>query len=140
MDEQDGSRHTPPSPGGRKGRGGRPAKADSERLKTVPLRMTDSERQEAQEQANEAGLSLSAYLRARTLGKRVRSIVPAVNRAAYAELARTTANLNQIAAHLNAGGGTDTSVMGLRQLLEQAAQEVRILRLALLGIQQEGDE
>lgn len=136
MDEADANRHTPPSPGGRKRIGGRPAKPESERLKNVPLRMTDAERRQAEDQARAAGLTLSAYLRARVLGKTVRGVVPAVNRAAYAELARTTANINQIAAHMNAGGDAPA---GLRDLLEEAAREVRILRLQLLGIQ-EGEE
>lgn len=128
--------HTPPSQGGGKGRGGRPSKSDADLMKNVPLRMTAGERQQAEEAATAAGLTLSAYLRSRTLGKAVKGIVPAVNRQAYAELSRSTSNLNQIAAHLNSGNHVDLE--SLRRLLTSTADEVRRLRLALLGIEENG--
>lgn len=117
----------------RKRAGGRPKKPESERLKNVPLRMTSAERAEAEKSAAEAGLTLSAYLRDRTLGKPLKAVVPAINREAYAELARLAGNLNQIAAHMNATGDM-TVLPALPALIADLDREVKILRLALLGI------
>lgn len=118
--------------------GGRPAKPESEKLKNVPLRMTAAERQEAEKNASDAGLTLSAYLRDRTLGKPLKATVPAINREAYAELARLAGNLNQIAAHMNATGEM-TDLIVLRAMIDDLNREVKILRLALLGIVERED-
>lgn len=126
-----------PLPGGRKRAGGRPAKSESERLKNVPLRMTAAERQEAEKNAADAGLTLSAYLRDRTLGKPVRGVVPAINREAYAELARLAGNLNQVAAHLNAGTMSPDWML-LHDMLSEIRREVGKLRLDLLGVTESG--
>ncbi|MEP7452166.1 hypothetical protein [Phyllobacterium sp. SB3] len=127
--------HTPPSPGGRKRRGGRPLVPDAERRRrSASIRFSPAESLDLAVAAGAAGLTLSAYLRARVLGHQVRGPVPELNRNAYSELARTTANLNQIAAHLNGGGAYSDD---LRRLLESAARETRGLRLALLGISED---
>jgi len=117
----------------RKKAGGRPKKPESEQLKNVPLRMTAAERSEAEKNAADAGLTLSAYLRERTLGKPIKAVVPAINRGAYSELARLAGNLNQIAAHMNASGQTPDLIL-LRTMIDDLSREVKILRLALLGI------
>ncbi len=64
-----------------------------------------------------------------------RATVPPLNVHAYGELARTTANLNQVTRHLNEGGQLDAATAaGLAVVLERLGGEVRALRLGLLGI------
>jgi len=126
------NKHTPPSVGRKKT--GRPAKSEADKLKNVPLRMTDSERAGAESNAIEAGLSLSAYLRARTLGKHLKSTVPAINREVYSELARLAGNLNQIAAHMNTTQHQTIDLIALRAIIDGLVSEVKTLRLALLGV------
>ena len=60
------------------------------------------------------------------------SMVAAINRAQYAELARLSANLNQLTRHANAGN----QVVIADALLERLRAEVSALRLALIGLAQ----
>ncbi len=63
------------------------------------------------------------------------AVVPAVNREAWVALARTASNLNQLTAHLNAGHLPGAPhPMYLSDLLVTLTEEVRALRLALLGV------
>jgi len=79
---------------------------------------------------------MGAYVRGAVLAQRPPpSVVPAVNREAWVALARTASNLNQLSAHLNAGhlpGAVNP--VSLRDLLVALTEEVRALRLALLGV------
>jgi len=90
--------------------------------------------------AGGAGLTgwrdVGAYVRRAIMAQRSpRATVPPLNIQAYGELARTTANLNQVTRHLNEGGQLDaTTAAGLAVVLERLDGEVRALRLGLLGI------
>jgi len=76
---------------------------------------------------------VGAYVRVAVMAQRpLRAVVPEVNRGAWGELARTTANLNQIAAHLNGGGRFDErGTARLAQALDALRAEMRVLRLTL---------
>ena len=80
--------------------------------------------------------------------------VPAINRQAFAAFARTAANLNQLARHLNTekviaenqGRGhrvvVESTINGavLRELLQQCLTEMKALRHDLIGYSQETEE
>ncbi len=100
----------------------------------IKVRLNDAERAELGRRATTAGMAeIGTYLRRAVLAQRPpRAVVPEVNRGAWGELARTTANLNQIAAHLNGGGRFDErGTPRLAQALDALRAEVRALRLTL---------
>ena len=89
----------------RHARPGRPAKPAGEtRVAGVALRLTASERDRLQQQAERAGLPLSTYCRRVLLGHEVQPAITATDAAALADLNRVGVNLNQIARQLNARG------------------------------------
>lgn len=57
--------------------------------------------------------------------------IPAINREAWTQLARSAANLNQIARHLNEGGAV---------MLDELADELAEFRRALIGAREDDDE
>jgi hypothetical protein len=74
----------------------------------------------------------SEWLRRAGLAKRLAPAIPAVNREAWAALARTSANLNQIARSMNAAGQIrDADLVGI---LAELHGQVQALRLDLVGI------
>ncbi len=78
------------------------------------------------------GMERSEWLRRAGLGKRLAPAIPAVNREAWVALARTSANLNQIARAMNAAGQIrDADLVGI---LAELHGQVAALRLDLVGI------
>jgi len=76
------------------------------------------------------GLTPAQWLREAALSRRLPSPpVPAINREQYADLARLSANLNQLTKLANSG----QTVTVADALLQRLADEVGRLRLALLG-------
>ncbi len=118
-------------------RGGRPRKLAGERRgEHIAVYVTRSERDELERRAAAAGITeVGAYVRRAILAQRPpRGVVPAINREAWWSLARATANLNQIAAHLNGGGRFDErGTARLAPALDALREEVRRLRLDLNG-------
>ena len=116
-------------------RGGRPRKTAGERrTEHIAVYVTRLERDELERRAAVAGIAeVGAYVRRAILAQRPpRAVAPTVNRDAWRELARATANLNQIAAHLNDGGRFDErGTARLAQALDALRAEVRALRLTL---------
>ncbi len=127
---------------GERRRPGRPAKAAGERRDTViGVRVNAGERALLADRAAAAGWDVGTYLREAGLRRRVVGTVPAVNVEAWRALARTTSNLNQLTAHLNAGHRPDpTGTRRLGETLTALAEAVRALRLALLGVTPEAVE
>ena len=115
----------------RRRKGGRP-KGDPAAVRaiTIGVRVSPSEYAALKDKAAHMGVTPAQWLRQAALSRRLPSPpVPAINRAAYAELARLSANLNQLAWHANRG----ESVQVDADLLRRLAFEVRQLRLALIG-------
>jgi hypothetical protein len=115
----------------RRRKGGRP-KGDPAALRamTIGVRVSPSEYAVLKDKAAHMGVTPAQWLRQAALSRRLPSPpVPAINRAAYAELARLSANLNQLARHANRG----ESVQVGADLLHQLGLEVRRLRLSLIG-------
>ncbi len=127
---------------GERRRPGRPAKAAAERRDAViGVRVNAGERALLADRAAAAGWDVGTYLREAGLRRRIVGAVPAVNVEAWRALARTTSNLNQLTAHLNAGHRPDpTGTRRLGETLTALAEAVRVLRLALLGVTPEAVE
>lgn len=97
--------------------------------KPVEFYLAENERETIEAKAREAGLPLSSFVRKAALGQKV-ATVPQPNAAKWEQLARLSANVNQIARAANAG--TVVSVDG--ELLREVATLVRHLRLNLVGV------
>ena len=119
---------TPP----RKGRGGRPKGDPSAvRASTIGVRVSAEEYAALRAKAEQMGMTPAQWLREAALSRRLPSPpVPAANRQQYAELARLSANLNQLAHGANIGQNVAVN----DALLQRLAGEVSRLRLALLGV------
>lgn len=108
---------------------------------TASTYLSPAEREQVQAKADAAHLTLAAFLRKAALGQRVHA-VPSGNAAKWAELARTTAALSNLAKHANAEakrqreqeGAAVVSIDLPPDLLENLRGEVEALRRDLLGI------
>jgi hypothetical protein len=109
----------------------RPPLPDHERKRPTTVWMSADEVQRVDAKASAAGVSRAEFLRQSALGQRVVAAAPEANRMAWAQLARTTSNLNQLVYHLNAGGQTDPD--NVRSTVEQLRDEVATLRRELIG-------
>jgi hypothetical protein len=99
----------------------------------IGVRVSASERATVCERANTMHMKPAEWLRTAALSRRLpRPPVAAINRAQYVELARLSANLNQLTRLANEGQRVTVS----SGLLERLSETQR-LRLALLGIQGE---
>lgn len=114
--------------------------ADSERARTSyqTFRVTPAESAELVGHARAAGLSVSQLVRSRVLGLRAPvAAAPLLNRQAYTELARTAANLNQLAHHLNqvqvSGQAQVIDLAAARALIQKTLDELAGLRADLIG-------
>lgn len=113
---------------------------------TASTYLSPAEREQVQAKADAAHLTLAAFLRKAALGQRVHA-VPTGNAAKWAELARTTAALSNLAKHANAEakrqreqeqeGGAVVLIDVPPDLLERIRAEVESLRRDLLGIEGE---
>lgn len=116
----------------RRSQGGRP-KGDPAALRvcTIGVRVSPAEYAALRAKADAMGMAPAQWLREAALSRRLPSPpVPAINRAQYAELARLSANLNQLAHAVNIG----QPVAVADALLQRLAAEVTRLRLALLAV------
>ncbi len=109
----------------------------AKRTHTISVRVHAGEYATLDARRDAAGIKeMGAYVRQAVLAQRPPpAVVPAVNREAWVALARTASNLNQLTAHLNAGhlpGAPDS--IHLNALLVTLTEEVRTLRLTLLGV------
>lgn len=122
----------------------RPLLSPQQLKTTASTYLSPAERTQVQAKADAAHLSLAAFLRRAALGQRVHA-VPTGNAAKWAELARTTSALSNLAKHANAeakrqreGGGAVVLIDVPPDLLERLRAEVEALRRELLGM--EGNE
>lgn len=123
----------------------RPLLSPQQLKTTASTYLSPTERAQVQAKADAAHLTLAAFLRKAALGQRVHA-VPTGNATKWAELARTTSALSNLAKHANAeakrqreqddGGVVLIDVPP--DLLADLRAEVEALRRDLLGI--EGSE
>lgn len=112
-------------------RGGRP-KGDplAVRASTIGVRVSAEEYAALRAKAEQMGMTPAQWLRQAALSRRLPSPpVPPINREQYAQLARLAANLNQLTRLANEG----RPVIVSDALLQQTADELKRLRLALIG-------
>jgi hypothetical protein len=107
------------------------------RSATIGVRVSASEYERLRAKAAQMYMSPAQWLREAALSRKLPSPpVAAVNREQYAELARLSANLNQLARLANEG----RRVTIADGLLVRLSTEARKLRLALLGSEGAADD
>ena len=118
---------TPPP----RGRGGRPKNAPGTvRDVTIGVRVAPAEFTALTAKAEQMGMTPAHWLREAALSRRLPSPpVSPINREEYAELARLSSNLNQLARLANSGQPVTVG----DALLQRLTAEVGRLRLALIG-------
>jgi len=122
----------------RRSTGGRP-KGDPtlRRNETIGVRVSATEYQSLRAKAAMMHMPPAQWLREAALTRNLPSPpVAPINREQYAELARLSANLNQLARLANEGDRVTVD----DGLLKRMATETRRLRLALLGIEGHDDD
>lgn len=97
--------------------------------KSLEIYLAEDERAAIEDKARGAGLALSSFVRKAALGQKVATL-PQPNAAKWEQLARLSANMNQVAKAANAGASVSVDSGLLREL----ADLVRRLRLDLIGI------
>ncbi|WP_146134886.1 plasmid mobilization protein [Donghicola tyrosinivorans] len=112
----------------RRNNGGRP-KAVERRSRHLNIRLTEAEY--AKLRGTSGSLKISAYARRRLLGKTVSRSVPQINQLAWEELARTTANLNQLTLHANQGHFAHSEEFA--QVLVRLSHTLKTVREGLIG-------
>ncbi len=108
-----------------------PLDASDKRTHTVSVRLNDRELALLDSRRGAVQMQRGEYLRAAAL-HRLPPTIPAVNREMWAELARTAANLNQIARHLNEGWRGDGERIGKALGLRLSAELANCLRVLML--------
>lgn len=103
--------------------------APDELRKKFDLYLTDAERASLEAKARSARLPMSTFLRLLALDAEIKSSPSELAREQYAALARVGANLNQLAAAVNAGTATRIDAESILAVRE----EVQRLRLLILG-------
>ncbi len=107
---------------------GRPLLRASEVRKKAETYLSPAEREEIVSKAREARLSLASFLRIAALGQPIHG-VPVINGERWSELARTTANLNALAAKIHSG---EIAYLP-EQVLDELRDQVESVRRLLLG-------
>lgn len=107
---------------------GRPLLPQNEIRKKAETYLTPAERKEIAAKAKEARLSLATFIRKSALGHPIHTI-PVINGERWAELARTTANLNAVSAKIHAGEIDYLPV----EILDELRDEVQAVRRLLMG-------
>ena len=118
-----------PPPRSRAKRGRKPKSAPDKRQHLVACRLTDAE--QAQLERGRGALSAGEWLRTLALARRLPRAIPETNLGAYGALARSAANLNQLARRANAAD---------RLEIAELAATLAAFRAALLGVGSELEE
>ena len=110
--------------------------AEKLRTATIGVRVSPGESAALREKAAALGLTPAQWLRTAALARRLPAPAAGpVNVATYRELGRIGTNLNQLAARLNAG---EPPAARLRTALEELAEQLRRVRLEVLGVKEAG--
>lgn len=118
---------------GKTRRGPAPLGADERRTHCVSVRLNAEELAwlDGARGAHQRG----EWMRVAAMGRRLPVGIPEVNREAWAALARTVGNINQLAHAANAG----QPVVVDSHLLAEVRDQVQALRRQLLGVTDEGE-
>ncbi len=107
---------------------GRPVLPRESLRKKAETYLTPAEREEIVAKAKQARLSLASFLRIAALGHPIHC-VPVINGERWAELARTTANLNAMAMKVHTGEVSNIP----EQVLDELSEQVETVRRLLMG-------
>lgn len=113
----------------RRGRGPAPLDPADLRTHTVSVRLNAAELAELDRNRAPVRMQRGEYLRAASWGK-LPPTIPAINREAWANLARAVGNLNQFQAAINEGRAAGYPP----QVIEQLRDQVQQLRSELIGL------
>lgn len=111
----------------------RPLKASRELRQRFDLYLDEREFDQIRASAEAARLPMSTFLRRVALRQQITVPPPAGNLDRWRELAALASNLNQIARACNAGLVPE----GMNPVVAQLLEQVRLLRLELLGLQED---
>lgn len=114
----------------------RPLKSRSELRQRFDLYLDEGEAVRLRDSAAAARLPMSTYLRRVALRQRIEVPPSAANVARWRELAPLANNLNQLARACNAGLAPE----GIYPAVTALAEQVRLLRLELLGAAAKDEE
>lgn len=106
---------------------GRP-KASDPRTTAVTVRFSDAEWYALQKRKGTSALSMAAYIRATTLGKKI-EVIPAINQLQWAQLSKLAGNLNRSVHLANSGLINNFDTENITELLN----EVQFLRRQLIS-------
>ncbi len=103
----------------------------------ITVRYSDIEINKLKTSADKAGKKISEYLRIRSLGKRIQTKTPELNRDAYVELTKLSSNIDQIKSYLEKGLIKKVDGHNLKYALRLTYKIVRDLRsdLKVKGIE-----
>jgi hypothetical protein len=106
------------------------------RHRTIGVRVNATELAELESKAKVAGVSVTEWLRLAGLRRRAPAgVVPVINRQAWAALARSAANLNQLTKAVNEGRTAGVDANALRLMY----REIQTLRQQLLGVSDDSE-
>ncbi len=94
----------------------------------ITVRYSDIEINKLKTSADKAGKKISEYLRIRSLGKRIQTKTPELNRDAYVELTKLSSNIDQIKSYLEEGLIKKVDGNNLKDALRLTYKIVRDLR------------
>lgn len=129
----------------RRRRGPAPLDAADKRGHTVSVRLNEAELARLDLLRDAVQMQRGEYLRAAAL-HRLPPTIPAINREAWAELAREAANLNQFAKHLNQGFAGDGERIGkalavqIRAALQHNQRLLMDVRRDLIGVKLDAED
>lgn len=109
----------------------RPLMLPDDVRRPLEIYLTAAERQILAQKSHQAGLALSPFVRQAALGQKI-ATVPQANTEKWQQLARLSANLNQLTKLANQG----QTVVVDPALLHEVSEAVRQLRLDLLGVEE----
>ena len=111
-------------------------KSRSELRQRFNLYLDDGEFEQVRKYATAARLPMSTYLRRVALRQRIEAPPPAANVARWRELAPLASNLNQLVRACHSGQAPE----GIYPAVAALAEQVRLLRLELLGATSDNQE
>lgn len=114
----------------------------AKRTHTVASRFNDAELARLDAQRIAVQMQRGEYLRSAAL-RNLPPTIPELNRDAWAELSRTSSNLNQISRHLNQfkyGISDENLIVKLSKELKECTCLLTLLRNELIGIKDEENE
>ena len=115
-------------------RGPKPLALDALRLHTVSVRLNPAELTDLDSARKLVQMQRGEYLRSAAIGV-LPPTIPAINREAWANLARATGNLNQFQQAINTGNAFGYP----SDFLENLRDQIALLRAELLGIDTENE-